>query len=484
MPLPHLGIAQPVRVCETCYEEKNSTKLKSPSISSPPVGQSAATSSAMQPRSARVEDDDDKDLKMALAMSLEEAKRMGINADAQAPSKAFAPAPVVQNKPAPVVSAVAAPKPEEEDEDLKAAIAASLKDMETKKALENSYASPVSATVPEPVPSTSTAVVGSASPTNGVPSTTQYQYAPSNELTPLEAENITLFATLIDRMQSAPPGTILREPHIQELYEAVSALKPKLGRTLSNVVGKYESLVDMHAKLNTVVRYYDKMLEDRLATTYSHATYQDTRPLPPPQTPYSYNLPPQSPAPSQQAGYFPSQSRRSTFSEVSVPHESPGNYYTAQQPPANQPAMNTSQNWGYAPPQQQYPPPISPTINHQAHPSQGESYNVPPPSQYGDGSSPVVEQHPSTYQQPPQQPQQPPPQQSAQQPAQQHNIYRPPSLPPPNQVYQAPPQNYPSQPSNYPSHRPSYPSYLDSRGGYPNQSQPLQQREESSLIDL
>ena len=462
MPLPHLGIAQPVRVCETCFEEKNSSKVKAPSIQSPAVGASAGSSSAMQPRSARVEDDDDKDLKMALAMSLEEAKRMGIAADAPTPSKP--PAPVAQSKP--VVNTVARPKPEEEDEDLKAAIAASLKDMEAKMALENSYAAPVSQAAS---PSTSTVINGSTSTTNGVPSISQYQYAPSNELTPLEAENITLFATLIDRMQSAPPGTILREPHIQELYEAVSALKPKLGRTLSNVVGKYESLVDMHAKLNTVVRYYDKMLEDRLATTYSHATYQDTRPLPPAQTPYSYNLPPQSPAPSQQAGYFPSQSRRSTFSsEVNVPYETPaGNYYSAQQPPASQPGMNASQNWGYAPPPQQYPPPTSPTINHQPHPSQGESYNLPPPSQYGDVASPVTEQHASAYQQPPQQ----------------HTIYQPPTQPPPNQPYQASPQNYPSQPSSYPSHRPSYPSYLDGRGGY-NQQQQLQQREESSLIDL
>jgi len=40
-------------------------------------------------------------------------------------------------------------------------------------------------------------------------------------------------------MQSSPPGTILREPKIQELYEAVTALKPKLGRSLSTVVGTY-----------------------------------------------------------------------------------------------------------------------------------------------------------------------------------------------------------------------------------------------------
>ena len=62
---------------------------------------------------------------------------------------------------------------------------------------------------------------------------------PTGELSALEAKNITLFATLIERMQSSPPGTILCEPRIQELYEAVSALKPKLGRTLSTVVGTY-----------------------------------------------------------------------------------------------------------------------------------------------------------------------------------------------------------------------------------------------------
>lgn len=50
-------------------------------------------------------------------------------------------------------------------------------------------------------------------------------------------------------MQSSPAGAILREPRIQELYEAVSALKPKLGRTLSTVVGTYGNNPPLHSKM-------------------------------------------------------------------------------------------------------------------------------------------------------------------------------------------------------------------------------------------
>lgn len=130
MPLPHLGIVQPVRVCETCYEERNLKLAKSASAT---AGTSPAPAvkptRLMQPRNARIEDDDDKDLKMALQMSLEEAKRHSH------------PLPSAVPQPESAQSAVQPPNPtrnteDAEDEDLKAAIAASLKDMEVKKAIE------------------------------------------------------------------------------------------------------------------------------------------------------------------------------------------------------------------------------------------------------------------------------------------------------------------------------------------------------------
>jgi growth factor-regulated tyrosine kinase substrate len=140
MPLPHLGIVQPVRVCETCYEERNLKVAKSAAAvvaaSQTPAVQSTHL---MQPRNAQVEDDDDKDLKMALQMSLEEAKR--ISHPSPATVSQFNPPETVQpTNPTHNTQ-------DSEDEDLKAAITTSLKDMEVKKAVEYPQ---VQASLPQP----------------------------------------------------------------------------------------------------------------------------------------------------------------------------------------------------------------------------------------------------------------------------------------------------------------------------------------------
>jgi len=224
MPLPHLGITQPVRVCETCYEERNLAKSSKtqPSNSITFSGLRSAPTKGMQPRNARVEDDDDNDLKPALQMSLEEAKRAG---------SIDIPRPQTENRLG--NASTKAGNPEEvEDMALKAAIAASLKDLEENRtpdypSMRESNPRPIS-----PLPAPYPAGVHSRLYANKLQMS-------NNELSSIEAENITLFATLIERMQSSPPGSILRDPKIQELYEAVTALKPKLGRSLSSVVGTY-----------------------------------------------------------------------------------------------------------------------------------------------------------------------------------------------------------------------------------------------------
>jgi growth factor-regulated tyrosine kinase substrate len=165
----------------------------------------------MQPRNARVDDGFDEDLKKALAMSLEEVKTHSHNH-----------VPPAQSSYTTNGDASAAKQVEDEDDDLKAAIAASLADMEEQKKRH-------AAVLKEQTSSS----VDTSSSTNFVLPKNDY------ELTPVEAENINLFATLVDRLQTQPPGTILREPQIQELYDSIGTLRPKLARTYGETMSKH-----------------------------------------------------------------------------------------------------------------------------------------------------------------------------------------------------------------------------------------------------
>lgn len=169
----------------------------------------------MQPRNARVDDSFDEDLKKALAMSLEEVQSQSKGRGYVAPTANGASADTRVN------GHSTSKTVEEEDDDLKAAIAASLADMEEQKKKH-------AAALKE-----QTAGVGSA------PSSSFTLPKNDYELTPVEAENINLFSTLVDRLQTQPPGTILREPQIQELYDSIGTLRPKLARTYGETMSKH-----------------------------------------------------------------------------------------------------------------------------------------------------------------------------------------------------------------------------------------------------
>ena len=226
LPLPHLGILQAVRVDDGCYTKlmDKSSRGGPPAGSDRPShnfgGHKHKSQASMQPRSARVDDGFDEDLKKALAMSLEEVNGQG-GSGYVPQAKVQAPKPPTTNG----ASKSSTTKPgEEEDDDLKAAIAASLADMEEQKKQH-------SATMKEQSSNPSQAAGKFTVPKNDY------------ELTPVEAENINLFSTLVDRLQTQPPGTILREPQIQELYGSIGSLRPKLARTYGETMSKHGQFI-------------------------------------------------------------------------------------------------------------------------------------------------------------------------------------------------------------------------------------------------
>ncbi|TDZ38466.1 Vacuolar protein sorting-associated protein 27 [Colletotrichum spinosum] len=360
LPLPHLGILQPVRVDDGCYakltDKSKGAPTPQPQDRSPTYPYKTRSTSAMQPRNARVDDAFDEDLKKALAMSLEEVKGY---------SKGYV-APTVNGPSSAKVNGSTAPAPpaapEEEDDDLKAAIAASLADMEEQKQRH-------AAVLKEHTSSAGPSVQQFALPKNDY------------ELTPVEAENINLFATLVDRLQTQPPGTILREPQIQELYDSIGTLRPKLAHTL----------LDLHAKLSTVVRYYDRMLEERLSKAYNQHAIGGYN-LPPPRQPPSTYPSLQASAPGPAENYYTVE-RRVDYGQApppqAYPHHTPPHQYAAiskrgsvssplgGQYPTQEPHRTDSWRSGGPPapegqyaPQAPYPSEPTPPANHQTQPGQ------------------------------------------------------------------------------------------------------------------
>ncbi|KAK9373272.1 uncharacterized protein V1513DRAFT_382867 [Lipomyces chichibuensis] len=220
IPLPHLGIIQPVRVCDSCYALKHKAPHKHHRHKSEDKKKSATA--------LAYEEDDD--LKRALRMSLEESKQ---------PMSGFAaPPPPVQAKPElrPSTS-------DYEDPDIKAAIEASLRDMEEQKKVKEA--------APAPEESRPAAPAVKAIP-------------PPNQLSLKDIENINLFSIIVDHLPADNPSAILRDPKLQELYDNVTSLRPKFSRNVVESIGKYDTLLEMYQKLSTAMRYYDQMLEARL----------------------------------------------------------------------------------------------------------------------------------------------------------------------------------------------------------------------------
>lgn len=355
--LPHFGINVPVRICDGC-----SAKLKSGHGGA--SAQRKAAHAVLPPPNNDVpviDDDMDADLKRALELSLAESQ----GTSAPAPS---------YTAPVPPTTVPATNTEEEDDEELKAAIAASLRDMNGGAAAQPSNA-----------------------PSLNAPA--QPAARPEWELTQTDEDNINMYTTLVEKMKSAPPGAILREGQIQDLNENIGTLRPKLARTLADTVSKYDTLVDMNAKLQTALRFYDNFLEDRLSYAYNRHSISDQPQHAPQHAPNAgYPYYPSAPLQPQMSGQ-PAASLSPQHTTASIAN---------QYPPAGMVPSAPSYGGGVGDANPSAPAPAAaPGYDYNA--GYGASApSAPPPAQHQ--QQPYYQQQ---QQQPPQQPQQQqPPQQN------------------------------------------------------------------------
>lgn len=317
LPLPHLGITEPVRVCDTCFDELSSKSSKG--HKSKKTRRSKHQKEVSRAR-AQYDSDDDEDLKKALALSLRESQGY-----TQVPIPVIPPPQPTQQPKAQTVNEG------DDDEDMKAAIAASLKDLEDKKLANQQQQqqqpidnSPYANLLPQ---SNSQSYQSNIAPQ--APSVNQNL----NIISSNEESDIRQFASKVDYYKSNPSATTdMNELH--DSYRRAVPLTPKLSSDLNESIDKYDKLVDMNSKIDTVMRLYNKLLDERIEreSNYQRQYQQQAQYQPssyqqyPPQANYQQ----QYQEPSSPEAYYRAPSQIPQFSGNSVQPQSP--YQQRQQP--------------------------------------------------------------------------------------------------------------------------------------------------------
>ncbi|CAM0138524.1 Vacuolar protein-sorting-associated protein 27 [Umbelopsis sp. WA50703] len=445
MPLPHLAITEDVRVCDGCYMkntlsriEKKEAAASSNSLPSymqgsslPKQGQQRSSSISKPPVSSGNDDDMDDDLKKAIELSLKEAEqsKSSYGAGYVAPQK-------VERKPSPQATAATPTDDLEDDPDLAAAIAASLQDMQISQ--------------------------NQASQSRG------YRGPSSNDLSTVEMENILLFSTLIDRIRVSS-GEVGNDPQVNALYTQIGAIQPKLVKTLDDTMRKHHTFVDLHAKLNQAVKMYDRLLEERLNSTYARNSHPSHERV---QSPHQYYASPAAP----HTGYTPTGDQNSiypnatnynqtqaSFPQASTYDHSESGYAGGQPQPSSEPYMYN------APSSAPYMPSYSAPQHSGSAPPPPQDYNVhsqppstAPPQDYQSiptpqGTAPPQPGYmPAQGYFPPEQATSQSPQDSYYPPPTQETAPPPSHYAPPNEYQPGPPQGYVSPPASNAQSAPMY----------------------------
>jgi growth factor-regulated tyrosine kinase substrate len=189
MPLPALGIIEPVRVCESCFS-KRAKPVVDPNVPAVPTKRTLRSGGAGY----------DADLQRAIALSLAESQQPG--------GKGYVP-----SQPGRIHEGTDAPtgKIDDEDEELRLAIEASLDEMRR-------------ATAPSAPPDTQAPAGAAPEP--------EYKPLPTYDLSPREQETMLTFAQTVDHAVAFGDRDFARFPHVHALHEQAAALGGKLVRNI------------------------------------------------------------------------------------------------------------------------------------------------------------------------------------------------------------------------------------------------------------
>lgn len=255
-PLVSLGIMEPVRVCDNCYEQiklRNSGNLgkvkRSKSSSDQPI-------------------DEDEQLRRAIELSLQES------------------GPAYTKQPMAPPSGPPPGTEDEEDDEIKAALAASLREFEqleaeykrkqTQEPTQNNFSSPQrqqSSFYDNLLPA-----VLSGTPQHSFPQAPNEQSnvpqqavrPQGGDLTQADEDAINVFVTLMSGMRTdrTKQANILYDNQLNDLHNKVVQLKPKLNRATREAIERYDTFLEMNNKILTITRLYDQYLESKLNSLY------------------------------------------------------------------------------------------------------------------------------------------------------------------------------------------------------------------------
>ncbi|CCD25432.1 ESCRT-0 subunit protein VPS27 NDAI_0F01130 [Naumovozyma dairenensis CBS 421] len=232
--LPDLGIYEPVRVCDNCFDDYDIKKSK-PSSKKKKKDKSKHRHNNKHPKHQNVADEEDEQLKRAIELSLKEARNS---------TEPIVPV-VTHTTEEPILT-----EEEENDPDLKAAIEASLRESQEAEQRRNEMNQSAYNTHQE----------------RQYAQQQQQQQQHSFDLNNAEKEDIYLFATLVEKAKNNPNSAIdiLEDTRLQKLYQKIMSTKPKLNNALNDKINKYNALIDMNSKISSIMNIYDSLLEQQL----------------------------------------------------------------------------------------------------------------------------------------------------------------------------------------------------------------------------